>query len=87
MNILLPLLVLSSLLFSLNKVYAHAPQLHKKESAEKPQCAALEKMDLSKMDAKDPVVQAMMHQCKDWIHEPHNDKKTDKPEHKNQHHG
>jgi hypothetical protein len=41
---------------------AHDPSLHK-EKAEKPDCAAMEGMDHSKMDASDPVMQAMMKKC------------------------
>lgn len=50
---------------------AHAPELHKKEGAEKPQCEAMSKMDPSKMDKNDPVMQAMMQQCEGWFHGDH----------------
>ncbi len=55
------------------KTYAHAPELHKKESADKPQCEAMQKMDHSDMDKdmEDPIMQAMMEQCKDWLHDEH----------------
>lgn len=74
---------------------AHAPELHQKEGAEKPQCEALQDMDRSKMDAKDPIMQAMLKQCEDWLHDAHeenendreNDKGKDQPAPSGQHHG
>ncbi len=60
--------------------FTHAPEHHKKEGAEPPNCAAMKNMDHSKMDANDPVIQAMMEQCKDWLHDDH------EPEHKGDHH-
>ncbi len=47
---------------------AHDPSMHK-EKAEKPDCAAMENMDHSKMDANDPVMQAMMKKCMGQIHQ------------------
>lgn len=48
---------------------AHDPKEHTKD-AEKPDCAAMKNMDHSKMDMKDPVMQAMMKQCmKDMQHD------------------
>lgn len=41
---------------------AHDPSQHK-EKAEKADCAAMHGMDHSKMDPKDPVMQAMMKKC------------------------
>ena len=42
-------------------VWAYDPAEHAKEAAEK--CAAMQKMDMSKMDSKDPAMQAMMQKC------------------------
>jgi hypothetical protein len=43
-------------------VQAHDPKEHMKD-AENPNCAAMKNMDHSKMDMKDPVMQAMMKPC------------------------
>jgi len=46
--------------------FAHDPAEHAKEAAAKnaaPDCAAMKDMDHSKMDASDPVMQAMMAKC------------------------
>ena len=42
--------------------FAHDPAEHAK-TAEAPDCEAMKKMDHSKMDMKDPVMQAMMKKC------------------------
>lgn len=45
---------------------AHDPAEHAKEAAAAkagPDCAAMQKMDMSKMDMKDPVMQAMHQKC------------------------
>jgi len=47
---------------------AHDPSMHK-EKAEKPDCAAMKNMDHSKMDADDPVMQAMMKKCMEQMHQ------------------
>lgn len=52
----LPLLLLPWL------AQAHGPQEHMNQG-EQPDCAAMQNMDHSTMDAKDPVIQAMMQQC------------------------
>lgn len=47
-------------------VWAHDPAEHAKEAAEAKaaaKCDAMQKMDMSKMDPKDPVMQAMMLKC------------------------
>lgn len=43
-------------------IFAHDPAEHTK-TAEVPDCEAIKKMDHSKMDANDPVIQAMMKKC------------------------
>lgn len=47
---------------------AHDPKEHMKD-AEKPDCAAMKNMDHSKMDMSDPVMQAMMKQCMQDMHQ------------------
>jgi hypothetical protein len=42
--------------------FAHDPAEHAK-TAEAPDCEAMKKMDHSKMDMNDPVMQAMMKKC------------------------
>ena len=42
--------------------FAHEASKHM-ENAEKPKCEAMSKMDMSKMDANDPVMLAMMKKC------------------------
>lgn len=66
------------LMFS-HLVIAHAPELHKKESIEKPQCQVISQMDLSTMDKNDPVMQAMMQQCEGWFHDDHHEIEKAKP--------
>jgi hypothetical protein len=46
---------------------AHDPAEHMKEG-QKPDCAAMKNMDHSKMDMKDPVMQAMMQKCMKEMH-------------------
>lgn len=46
---------------------AHDPSQHK-DKAEKPQCAALEDMDMEKMDKQDPVTQALIKKCMKQLH-------------------
>jgi hypothetical protein len=61
-------IALSTLAFTL-PAQAHDPSEHTKD-AESPNCAAIKNMDHSKMDMKDPVVQAIMKQCmKDGHHD------------------
>lgn len=55
-------------------VQAHDPKEHMKD-AENPNCAAMKNMDHSKMDMKDPVMQAMMKQCMKDMH--HNEPEKD----------
>ena len=52
---------LPALLLALS-AQAHDPKEHMKE-AQAPDCAAMKDMDHSKMDMKDPVMQAMMKKC------------------------
>lgn len=44
-------------------VQAHEQTKHTTTDNEKPNCDAMKSMDHSKMDMKDPVVQAMMKKC------------------------
>lgn len=46
-----------------NSVMAHDPALHK-ETAEKPNCAAMKDMDHSELETDDPVMRAMMAKCR-----------------------
>ncbi len=41
---------------------AHDPKLHE-QNAQKPDCAAMKNMDMSKMDMNDPVMKAMHEKC------------------------
>jgi len=52
----------SMLLAMANTTFAHEASKHMK-NAEKPKCEAMSKMDMSKMDASDPVMLAMMKKC------------------------
>ncbi|MFT5707269.1 MAG: biopolymer transport protein ExbD [Oceanospirillaceae bacterium] len=52
-----------SLTLAVNVTHAHSASQHKKEKAEKPNCLAMKKMDQSKIDKNDPIMQAMMQQC------------------------
>lgn len=54
-------LILSSALM-VAPSFAHDPAEHAK-TAEAPDCDAMKKMDHSKMDMNDPVMQAMMKKC------------------------
>lgn len=54
-------LILSSTLL-IAPAFAHDPAEHAK-TAEAPDCEAMKKMDHSKMDMNDPVMQAMMKKC------------------------
>ncbi len=53
---------------------AHDPKEHLKD-AESPNCAAMRNMEHGKMDANDPVMQAMVKQCMDELH--HDDEHGD----------
>jgi hypothetical protein len=75
---LLPL-TLSSLLLSAT-AFAHDPELHKKENAEKPKCEAMKNMDHSKMDMKNPILLAMMKQCESSTDAHHGDGHGNKEE-------
>lgn len=55
----------AALLFSVSAV-AHEPEKHAKD-AETPDCAAMLDMNADEMDQDDPIVQAMMQQCRDHI--------------------
>lgn len=58
---------LPALLLALS-AQAHDPKEHMQE-AQKPDCEAMKDMDHSKMDVKDPMMQAMMQKCmKDMDH-------------------
>ena len=47
-------------------VQDHDPREHK-ATDQKPDCAAMNTMDHSKVDPNDPVMQAMMRKCKDGM--------------------
>lgn len=65
----LAILITASALALAFSVRAHEGEDHTKK-AEKPDCAAMDKMDHSKMDMNDPVMQAMMKKCmKDTAHD------------------
>lgn len=60
------LLVAAMLALGTQNVWAHDPAEHAKEAAEAKaaaKCESMHKMDMSKMDPKDPVMQAMMLKC------------------------
>lgn len=57
---------LPALLLALS-AQAHDPKEHMME-AQAPDCAAMKDMDHSKIDMKDPVMQAMMQKCMKAIH-------------------
>lgn len=54
-------------------VWGHDAAEHAKKEAHAPDCAAMKTMDHSKMDMKDPLMQAMMQKCMAHMHA---DKKT-----------
>ncbi|WP_339674277.1 hypothetical protein [Dasania marina] len=60
-------IALSTWAFTLS-AQAHDPKEHMKD-AKAPNCAAMKDMDHSKMDMKDPVIQAMMKQCVKDMHD------------------
>ncbi|MDR7089760.1 uncharacterized protein involved in copper resistance [Cellvibrio fibrivorans] len=64
-------LILSSALM-VAPSFAHDPAEHAK-TAEAPDCDAMKKMDHSKMDMNDPVMQALMKKCsaKSAVSDPH----------------
>ena len=54
------------LALSFQAVWAHDPAEHAKEAAEAKaaaKCDSMQKIDMTKMDPKDPVMQAMMQKC------------------------
>jgi len=73
-------IIFSALIYGLS-AQAHDPKEHMQD-AKKPDCAAMDNMDQSKMDMNDPVMQAMMKQCMQAMHEgDHDDSETpDEPE-------
>ena len=64
---------------------AHDPSQHAAKS-EKPDCAAFAKMDHSKMDPQNPVMQAMMKKCKDALEHGHAETDPDHADHGEHHH-
>jgi len=54
-------IIFSALIYGLS-AQAHDPKEHMQD-AQKPDCAAMDNMDQSRMDMNDPVMQAMMKQC------------------------
>mgnify|MGYP000179811523 CR=1 FL=1 len=68
-------LIALPLVFSVMTVQAHSEAEHM-ENAEDPNCEAMKGMDHSKMNMSDPVMVAMMEQCKDKMndHHPENNK-------------
>lgn len=61
------LLIAVPALLSALSAQAHDPKEHVK-GGEQPDCAAVQDMDHSKMDIKDPVMQAMMQKCMEAMH-------------------
>lgn len=55
--------VLIGSFFIMTTANAHDASMHKKDAAQKPQCETMDKIDHSKMDMSDPIMQAMMQQC------------------------
>jgi hypothetical protein len=49
--------------FIITTANAHDASMHKKDTAQKPQCETMDNIDHSKMDMNDPIMQAMMQQC------------------------
>lgn len=78
-TLIMPITLSFILLASTHPTFAHDASKHKK-NAVKPNCEAMSGMDMSKMDADDPIMQAMVKQCesKDEHHEETNDTPTDK---------
>lgn len=66
-NLIITILTLFLITALVSTVQAHDPKEHMKD-AEQPNCAAMKDMDHSKMDMKDPVMQAMMKQCMGSMH-------------------
>ena len=64
----LVLLLSASALLLSAAAFAHDPSEHKMEE-QKPDCSAMQKMDHSKMNINDPVMQAMMQKCMKGMHE------------------
>lgn len=72
-----------ALLVSLS-VAAHEPEKHGKD-AQAPDCAAMENMEPAKLDEDDPVMQAMMEQCKAHMESMgHDSKSSADSSHRNQ---
>lgn len=66
MNNTLRLTLAAALFTAAQTTFAHDPAEHAKEAAAAnagPDCAAMQNMDHSKMDMKDPVMMAMMAKC------------------------
>jgi len=59
--------------------FAHDPSEHKKEAAVAADCSKMKGMDMSKMDANDPVMKAMQKKCKEQM-------KHEAVEHDHEHH-
>lgn len=57
--------LIAGLLLAAQSAFAHDPAMHAAEAAAQaaPDCAAMAKMDMSKMDMNDPVLQAMHMKC------------------------
>lgn len=47
--------------------FAHDPAEHKKEAAAAADCSKMKSMDMSKMDANDPVMKAMQKKCNEQM--------------------
>jgi translation elongation factor EF-Ts len=53
-----------ALILSTQNAFAHDPSMHATQAKDvAPNCAAMETMDMSKMDMNDPVLQAMHLKC------------------------
>lgn len=55
--------------------FAHDPSLHKKAGSAAPDCAQMKDIDLSAMDANDPVARALHEKCAHSTHPPAMDMK------------
>lgn len=83
-KLLSPIIVLaaSGVAFS---TFAHDPKEHMK-NVESPNCAAMKNMDHSNMDKNDPVMQAMMKQCKKEMYHDEGDHSKDHKDASNDEH-
>lgn len=62
MNKLISTSIASAFLLNTMQSFAHDPSLHQ-QNAQKPECASMKNMDMSKVDMNDPVMKAMHDKC------------------------